>query len=972
MIVSSAVRRGAYWHLLETCLYEHKEQKEPIQVLLGVVASRLGYRSLQELFETYAPQLMQSFILSGQSFFLLPHSLLGYDNSRVCAQRTFPLLGPMVLTGNNDAAGLDNTKQIFLEHCSMAKLTFEKGMSRCFPDAIAIMIAAWIDTDDTVTEEISVNIRTIIERWISDIDPKENLTRRIDENLDIIVFTILRTVRDTDYSKDGTIAQGLRAEGLGERSAATFVALHAYRKSVGFTMHEMSPPAFDSGSVIRSILWLKESFRRIGWPHITYHVIHRFITAIENCTLVNEQLRLAHGLTIWISMNTDIFKENISILRLLLRGTMLFLSQYDLARIAQGIIAWSLGQYRLSKEKDSSVSEVLGYIAKISHDLSRMSNDPDAGSLGTELLKWVEKEIITLYDKSPDNRGQIHDALVLWPGELPERLASISLDRVRNFSSIFRDNLGASKFRVVRKLAEVDQYSGEAFCRRHFWYLKNWIPAPDEIQADDIDGFTELLFNYNSLLRSPDTEFVDPNPLTELHLKEKAASDRQAAGQPTATKNIDAGLFSLRSIVRYLLHLLVSGTFSQVHRSYTTLRQIFGLNILHLTDPDIWKNTKFAKDVSYFVECPVSVPPRSSATFADLETIGEETFDNWIRSVAGILNRILSGVREYYGPLSSFIDADAVFAQQLLPLLVHALLVAIPSARSSLSKYFSSVVSCATSSKHCSVVAETVVYLRNFQQTNPDFAKDPLGYDKWLDIDFRLLSRGAIKCGAYTTSLLFLELAAEYAPAADLDNEREEILYDIYSHIEEPDGFYAIKTSNVFNFLTRRFHHEGQWDMAFRFHGATLATDFHASQDGVSRSLHAFGFDNLAISMLQSSRGGGLDSSKLTYEMAWRTQMWDLPEPQLDGQEGATLYIALRAIHRNRGHRDIDDLIMNAARNEMQRLRSTGNEDMVAIRDRIRSLICLGEIGRWKRNYPETDTPLTLSKEFLSLPPGAR
>lgn len=970
MIVSSAVRRGAYWHLLETCLYDDKEQsyKEVIQILLEAIASRLGYRTLHELFETYAAQLMQSFILSGHSFFLLPHSLLGYDSSRACAQRTFPLLGPMILTSNTN--GSDNTTEIFLEHCSMAKLTFEQGMSRCFPVAIAIMVSAWIDTDDTVTEEIRTNLKDTVEQWVHDINPEEDFTTRINAHLDLIIFTILRTVRDTDYSKDGSIVRGFRSEGLGEHPTATFVALNAYRKSVGFTMHEAGPPAFDSQSVIRSILWLKDSFQNIGSPHITYHVIHRFIAAIESSTLINEQLRLFHGLTIWISMNIDTFSD-MSILRLLIRGTVHFLSQYDIARIAQGIIAWSLGQYRVSKDKDSSVSEVLGYIAKISYGLSRISDDPDSQSLGTDLMSWIEKEVILLYEKSPEKRGQIHDALVLWPREFSERLALISLDNSKNFSSIFKENLGTSRFRIVKKLAELDGYSGDVFCRRHFWYLKNWIPDLEEIQEDDIDGFTELLFKHSFRLRSPDTEFVDPNPLTELHLKERGIN-RHATGQrgTSTVKSPEADLSSFRSIVRYLLRLLASGTPSQVHRSYTTLRQIFGLEIPQFKDLSTWES-KFRKDVLYFMECPFPAPPQSAATITDLETISEDTFDNWIRNIAGLLNRILSGVKEYYSPLSFFIEADAIFAQQILPLLVHALLIAVPSARTPLSSYFNSIVTKAASSKHCGAAVETVVHLRNFQQLHPKFRTDPLGYDKWLDIDFRLFSRGAIKCGAYTTSLLFLELAAEYAPSIDIDNEREEILYHIYSHIKEPDGFYAIKSTNMFNFLTRRFHHEGQWDMAFRFHGAELAAGFQASQEGVSRSLHAFGFDNLAISILQS-KDGGLGPSKLAYEMAWRTQMWDLPKPQLDDQVGATLYVALRAVHRNRDHQVINDLVKNASRNEMQRLRHIGNEDMVAIEDRIRTLICLGEIRRWKRSYPEGGVSSALSEEFLRLPEGAR
>ena len=62
---------------------------------------------------------------------------------------------------------------------------------------------------------------------------------------------------------------------------------------------------------------------------------------------------------------------------------------------------------------------------------------------------------------------------------------------------------------------------------------------------------------------------------------------------------------------------------------------------------------------------------------------------------------------------------------------------------------------------------------------------DVLAHDKWL---------------AYTTALLFLELASEYQNSATEAYNTKRVLFEIYSHIDKPDGFYGIQTSELGEF----------------------------------------------------------------------------------------------------------------------------------------------------------------------------
>lgn len=294
-----------------------------------------------------------------------------------------------------------------------------------------------------------------------------------------------------------------------------------------------------------------------------------------------------------------------------------------------------------------------------------------------------------------------------------------------------------------------------------------------------------------------------------------------------------------------------------------------------------------------------------------------------------------------------------VFAEPALPILVHSVLqIDFPrqsanrndSYSTVLSQYFTSILSSESANTSCiKCIVDVVLYLC---QCRPPEVKDPLAYDKWLNLDLLLLSRNAISCGAYTTALLFLELAAEHSDSIeDGSANTERILFDIYrnySHIDEPDGFYGIKTHDHRNFLVKRFHHEKQWDKAFRFHGASLeAGDNDPTEaEGVLQSLHSFGIHNFAIKALQNTTGlkSVPNSSEMSYHLGWCTETWDLPGKAEESHLGAPLHHALRAIYRER------DPGSNSIYDQMSQLRALGDENLVEIRRVAQNLMCLYQV----------------------------
>eukprot|EP00897_Mesotaenium_endlicherianum_P007959 jgi/Mesen1/7191/ME000371S06276 len=92
----------------------------------------------------------------------------------------------------------------------------------------------------------------------------------------------------------------------------------------------------------------------------------------------------------------------------------------------------------------------------------------------------------------------------------------------------------------------------------------------------------------------------------------------------------------------------------------------------------------------------------------------------------------------------------------------------------------------------------------------------------WLQVDYLTTARAAQRCGAYFTSILYIELWCEAhhgrltlgEPDFSDNSEipvQEQLLLNAYSHISEPDGIYGVARTNKANSQLALFRHEGSW-----------------------------------------------------------------------------------------------------------------------------------------------------------------
>lgn len=416
--------------------------------------------------------------------------------------------------------------------------------------------------------------------------------------------------------------------------------------------------------------------------------------------------------------------------------------------------------------------------------------------------------------------------------------------------------------------------------------------ADGEIQAPSISAIASL----------PSSDrFLGPDVLNRLIAESKLSAE-----------------FATRyCIVVSLVQLLNDEQIELVDLAYQTIRKLFGMTF-ELPSTNRWPRS-LREQISLVGRTSTTTKP-SFVPLSDLaKTVAldsDTTHGQWVSSFASFLASVLGRGDMFYVIASPVFAASAEYSSRLLPSLVkEALSQSTGSASTSTKAIISSYLQ--NPLEHRSVAIEIkksiVDIVLHLRYSVPRNDSNPLAYNDWLSIDYLLLARAAILCRAYSTALLFLELGHETGSIDNKESENE-ILYSIYTNVEDPDGFYGIQSRDVRSSLVRRFHHEQQWDRAFAYHGADLrhggSSDYDqgSSMSGVLQSLHSFGFDNMAASLFDHSRSGkngqSLITTDLELDLAWRTGNWDLPldltSPATARTPEAALYASLKAIHRER------------------------------------------------------------------------
>ncbi|EKM50032.1 uncharacterized protein PHACADRAFT_153321 [Phanerochaete carnosa HHB-10118-sp] len=953
MIVSSTVRRGSYWNLLELCFYSSAYVAH-VETILAAVSQRLGL-SVASFFETYAGQIAIALRVNSKEFLQLPPHLLGYRDMKEYAEAAFPLLTPYNLAASGrDREEEERGYQYFKSHCEALKKSYAEGLGDCLADVVGQFVVHWISHNGGTEGPGSMSLLSSITELIARLGHDDPIGQQLRPYADGILTTVIRTLDEADYSSSGPIAASLEA--LPDASAEIFCLLTRFRDDT-FYGEEAIVPAWRADAVLESLVWFDDHVPHWEDVAITYHVLHHLFAILERHPLVYEQLRLLNAVCMWVACRHEHFQYP-ALLKTLFNGALNILAQSDLARGAQSILDWifdRLNLYRAS-ELNLRLAEGLLRIGCVAHEFVP-SDVPDTSLMGEDLLQWIEQKLFDLH-RIAGQEDVVLEALAAWPRDLNDSLKQL-LGHIgtTDLSRYLRDDsVSTNKFRLVRRLHDlaVENPRGSSrFAQSDFWRLKSCIPTGGFLASSDVHAFAELLLSNQGRIDGLEYEAPNAPSARSQHLSSNPQNSTYHAAQVGARKAIFVSL----------LNMLHDPSTSRAYLAFKTVRSLAVAAGSDVTGTASWP-PGYKAELSYLqaYSTPSSLPP--SRTLAEVfapEPALElaRNFPNWIKFITSAICDFLAAKESFYISLSAALRSDARLAEEVLPVLVHIALGRewerrrhktdpAPN-RTALSEYFTRILTSPVSSVPCRrVIVDVVLHLRQLKRSERD---DPLSHERWLDLDFILLSQSAISYGAYTTALLFTELAAESSDqSCSGSTSVEQVLYEIYGHIDEPDGFYGIKSLDPHNILLKRFHHENQWQKAFQFHGASIDDHFSEGNDvrGVLQALHSFGFNQLALTTLQAvpEASDDLTLGLMAYALGWRTGTWDLPEHS--GDQKVALYAALRAVHRERDDRVVEASLQRTLTEEMSRLRSLADENIAEIREVAQNLMCLNEIRRWR------------------------
>nr|ACG68443.1 ataxia telangiectasia mutated protein [Branchiostoma floridae] len=356
------------------------------------------------------------------------------------------------------------------------------------------------------------------------------------------------------------------------------------------------------------------------------------------------------------------------------------------------------------------------------------------------------------------------------------------------------------------------------------------------------------------------------------------------------------------------------------------------------------------------------------------------------------------------------------FCEQLLPFLVHSILL---QGRDSVRQLLSMQLS-AFFSRHCqttetasrsatplptqasqvlptkpaldqasvNTMLRVVHYLRQQERPARDSRKaTPWHNNFWLDLDYLEVSKAAQTCGAYFTSLLYMEIYCEQRKAeedsqgsqrsqasqgsqdsqgtalsslstlsANSSLTLQSLLMEAYCHIGEPDGVYGCGAGRLTDTSARivTYEHEGKWDKALGAYDLQMSSPTAVIQAGVLDALKNFGCGHVLNMYLKGIRSECVaDSPELReaqYQAAWRNGIWDLDvDAGVDAIPGfhQGLYTGVCSV-KDRDSTLFETTVKQTRLSVVGRLASTGLESARSVYPHLVRLRCLIELQDFK------------------------
>ncbi|KAK0862743.1 Serine/threonine-protein kinase tel1 [Friedmanniomyces endolithicus] len=184
---------------------------------------------------------------------------------------------------------------------------------------------------------------------------------------------------------------------------------------------------------------------------------------------------------------------------------------------------------------------------------------------------------------------------------------------------------------------------------------------------------------------------------------------------------------------------------------------------------------------------------------------------------------------------------------------------------------------------------------------------------KWLDVDFMLAADASARCGMPSAALLFAESSTSgvqgprkvssrasltQLPTVDVP---EELLLSIFRQVDEPDSFYGVEQPASLESILGRLDYESDGIKSLMFRTARMDSAMRLSHQGpqsdahgMMRSLSALNLYSLEYALTSGPLADSASSSDDLLNTARKLQQWDMALPQTVLTVAATHFSAFQ------------------------------------------------------------------------------
>lgn len=748
-IASAQLRSGTIFHLYEVADYA-REFLSYLRPGLAAIANRLGLESLRPLFRAHANIIVVNQLSNGQLPLGLPPEVYGCENRKEYAQLCLEAVGPKLLSEPH----LTGNLSFFQALCNAGGVDELQAHKRHLPFGAAIAVThavAEVETDDRDVIH-QQGLEALVSMQTSDA---LDVAQYLDQNAETVVASLFALV-DLNATND-EVAMLLESMDSRGGASATFARFMLNDQSLAET-----PPVLDPGSSVPSVLYahhfLKSQFSKMSKRRMVFAATVRLFHEVNAAYLVNEQRRYLRAIALVASLYSAEFAHPL-ILQEFLRNVIDLMSMDDLGQVALSMVQW--GFERL-QQTPKAPPELANLMIKLGSAYAQLQAKPHLQVIADDLDKWVGSKS-QAWHMADTILPALETALVFWPQNWVDhfRIPDQHFLEVAEMAKLpnIHNTMALSGRLAEAARGNTNKDNTDAFLSATFWYLKQGL-REEQWTHDGAVSFLDLLHMVNGEVHAPSLDTI--NGLTGRMWIIGIA--KKLNGRPHDALRV--------AVLQKMLEQTASDDYLLRYTAYEVLRTTLPI-IKSMVDV----LPEHLRDVTTLL---VPSTPASSSDEPVLEPLATEaswitksrSHQAWAKDLALLLGALASTNDEFYACLQPMLSAQGNAAVVLLPLLVQAVLQcddleAAQRRSATLSDHFSQVLQYPqASSQTVEAIIQIVLHLRNFA---PLYARGELAYNHWLGIDPLILSEAAGKCGAFASSLLFLEMAKDRDDVGDQD-----------------------------------------------------------------------------------------------------------------------------------------------------------------------------------------------------------